>query len=178
MNNKIKQNTKNVLLKITVLGILVLGFILSEYALPQNETERERVTFNKCIDGDTAQLNIRGKKEKVRFIAVDTPELRQNDRYNPQFFAEEAREFTCNQLKTAERIELEYDPEADQYDKYGRVIAWVYVDDVLLQELLITDGYAKVKYIYGDYLYVDRLNRLQSEAKRQKVGIWDDKGRH
>nr|WP_252968929.1 thermonuclease family protein [Erysipelothrix rhusiopathiae] len=51
-------------------------------------------------------------------------------------------------------------------------MAWVYVDDALLQELLVSGGFAKVKYIYGDYLYVDKLNGLQAHAKKQKVGIW------
>ncbi|WP_323611378.1 thermonuclease family protein [Erysipelothrix enhydrae] len=172
MNNKIKQNTANMLLKITVLVILVIIFLLSEFAKPQSNSNMEHVTLHKCIDGDTAQLNIGGKKEKVRFIAVDTPELRQNDQYNPQFFAEEASSFTCEYLKNAKKIKLEYDPEADKYDKYGRVIAWVYVDDTLLQELLVSGGFAKVKYIYGDYLHVDKLNRLQANAKKQKMGIW------
>ncbi|EFY09087.1 thermonuclease family protein [Erysipelothrix rhusiopathiae] len=172
MNNKIKQNTANMLLKITLLVVLVIIFLLSEFAKPHNNSNMEHVTLHKCIDGDTAQLNIGGKKEKVRFIAVDTPELRQNDQYNPQFFAEEASSFTCEHLKNAKKIELEYDPEANKYDKYGRVIAWVYVDDALLQELLVSGGFAKVKYIYGDYLYVDKLNGLQAHAKKQKVGIW------
>ncbi|UPU39034.1 hypothetical protein MX850_10855 [Erysipelothrix sp. Poltava] len=74
MNNKIKQNTANMLLKITLLVVLVIIFLLSEFAKPHNNSNMEHVTLHKCIDGDTAQLNIGGKKEKVRFIAVDTPE--------------------------------------------------------------------------------------------------------
>ncbi|WP_342621408.1 thermonuclease family protein [Erysipelothrix sp. P66] len=178
MNNKNKQKTANMLLKITLFAVLVIVFILTEFMKPNINSNKEQVTLSKCIDGDTAQLNIGGKKEKVRFIAVDTPELRQNDEYNPQFYAEEASSFTCNRLKSAKTIELEYDPNADKYDKYGRVIAWVRVDDVLLQELLVSGGYAKVKYIYGDYLYVDQLNRLQNQAKKLNIGLWRDKGRH
>ncbi|UPU39035.1 thermonuclease family protein [Erysipelothrix sp. Poltava] len=58
----------------------------------------------------------------------------------------------------------------NKYDKYGRVIAWVYVDDALLQELLVSGGFAKVKYIYGDYLYVDKLNGLQGSCEKTKSG--------
>ncbi|WP_331836916.1 hypothetical protein [Erysipelothrix piscisicarius] len=79
MNNKNKQKTANMLLKITLFAVLVIVFILTEFMKPNINSNKEQVTLSKCIDGDTAQLNIGGKKEKVRFIAVDTPELRQND---------------------------------------------------------------------------------------------------
>ena len=47
-------------------------------------------------------------------------------------------------------------------------------DNVLLEEELVKIGYAKVKFIYGDYVYINELNELQNYAKENKLGIWSD----
>ena len=129
----------------------------------------EKVTFYKCADGDTARFLINKKEKKVRFLAIDTPEVDTNDR-----FSKEASEYTCNALKNAKQIYLEYDSNSDKEDKYGRILAFVYVDDVLLEKSLIENGLAKVYYIYGDYAHVDELREAESIAKDKKIGIWSD----
>ena len=125
------------------------------------------VTVNKCVDGDTVHFDVDGKVEKVRFIAVDTLELKDKDP-----LAYEAKDYTCERLKAADTIELKIDPLAKEPDKYGRLIAWVYVDGELLQKELVEKGLASVKYIYDDYLYVDELYHLETQAKHTKIGIW------
>lgn len=127
----------------------------------------EGVVLAKCVDGDTAHFNVDGVLEKVRFIAIDTPEINKKD-----YYAQEAKEYTCNRLTEAEKIELKIDPLAKEPDKYGRMIAWIYVDGELLQRELVEEGYASVKYIYDDYLYVDELYHLETQAKNMKKGIW------
>ena len=130
---------------------------------------KEKVTFSKCGDGDTARFIINGEEQKVRFLAIDTPEVDHKER-----FSKEASEYTCNALKNAKEIYLEYDSNSDEKDKYGRVLAFVYVDNVLLQKSLIENGLAKVYYIYGDYSYVDELREAESIAKEKEIGIWND----
>ena len=148
--------------------IVALVLVMLSYFIKSNEAlALDEAFLISCVDGDTANLKVDGVKESVRFIAVDTPELSSQD-----FFAQEAADFTCNALKQANQIQLEFDPESDPRDKHGRMIAWVHVDDVLLQRDLVKGGYAKVKYIYGDYRYVDELNRLQTSAKKSGLGIW------
>ena len=131
--------------------------------------EQEKVTLAKCGDGDTARFIINGVEKKVRFLAIDTPEIDKNDP-----FSKEAKEYTCNALKTAKEIILEYDGNSDKEDKYGRVLAFVYVDNSLLQKELISNGLAKVAYLYGDYDHVDELKKAEAEAKNNKLGIWQD----
>ena len=69
---------------------------------------------------------------------------------------------------------MEYDPNSTKQDKYGRILAWVYVDDSLLQKELVKKGYAKVAYLYGDYKYTKSLQLLEKKAKSNKVGLWSD----
>lgn len=131
--------------------------------------EKEKVTFYKCSDGDTARFIINGEEKKVRFLAIDTPEVDKNE-----LFSKEALDYTCNSLKKAKEIYLEYDGNSDKEDKYGRILAFVHVDGELLQKKLIEKGYAKVAYIYGDYAYLDELREIENKAKENKVGIWQD----
>lgn len=139
------------------------------YIKPINE--QEKVLFSKCVDGDTAKLIINGKEETVRFLAIDTPEVAHNN-VAEEPYGNAASNFTCNSLKNAHNIVLEYDANSDKTDKYGRVLAFVFVDDVLLEKSLIENGLAKVYYIYGDYNYVDELRKAEEKAKNENIGIW------
>ena len=51
---------------------------------------------------------------------------------------------------------------------------WVYYDNNFLQEELISLGYAKVAYLYGDYKYTTDLQNAEIVAKNEKNGIWSD----
>lgn len=113
---------------------------------------------------------IHGEDRTVRFLAVDTPEYTKEK----EPYGKEASEFTCQMLKEADTIELEYDSGSDAQDKYGRELAWVYVDGQLLQRLLVEQGLAEVAYIYGDYAYSDELYAAQEKAKAQGIGMWSD----
>ena len=131
--------------------------------------EIKKVTLAKCGDGDTARFIIDKEEKKVRFLAIDTPEVDKNELYS-----KEASEYTCNALKNANEIFLEYDGNSDKEDKYGRILAFVYVDGVLLEKKLIENGLAKVAYIYGDYAHLSDLREMEKIAINNKVGIWSE----
>ncbi len=158
---------KNKLFSLLVLTIII--FSSNVYA-----GEKIKVTFDSCIDGDTANFVINKKVRKVRFIGINTPEsVKQNSKVEP--YGKQASNYTCNKLKTAKIIELEYDPKSDKKDKYDRILAWVFVDKKLLQKELVEKGYAEVKYLYDDYLYVDELKKSEEKAKNKKLRIWSGK---
>lgn len=125
------------------------------------------VTLEKCIDGDTAKFNDQNKIITVRFLAIDTPEISNND-----YYADIAKNFTCHHLQSAQKIELIKDEASSDTDKYQRQLRWVFVDGKLLQAMLVSNGYAKVAYLYDDYKYVDRLLNLQKQAQQKELGIW------
>jgi len=138
--------------------------------IPSIVFAKEEIKYVKCIDGDTALFKINNKNEKVRLLAIDTPEVTTNKEY----FGEEAKEYTCKRLQEAKKIEIEYDPKANK-DKYDRLLAWIYVDDVLLQKDIIKNGYGSVAYIYDKYMYINELCDLQEDAFNNKIGIWKQK---
>lgn len=124
-----------------------------------------KATLVKDIDGDSAFFLVDGIEIECRFLAIDAPEMKTD-------MGKFVGKYTNDLLKNAKEIILEGDPLADTTDKYGRYLYWIWVDGELLEANLVSKGYAKVKYIYDHYKYVDELNILQDEAKRNKLGIW------
>lgn len=135
--------------------------------------ESNTVKLSKCVDGDTARFIIDGNEYSTRFLAIDTPETK-HPKKKVEPYGKEASNYTCNSLKKASKIVLEYDSNSTKEDKYGRRLAWVFVDGELLQKKLVNKGYAKVAYLYGDYKYTDELKMIEKSAKSKKLGVWSD----
>ncbi len=154
------------------LGVLLLAFLyFSNSSSPSTPTSipTETIKLESCIDGDTANFLVDGEYVKVRFLAIDAPETAKGDTPADPF-GDEAATYTCNALTQANVIYFEY--EQDKYDRYDRLLAWIFVDDQLLQEQLIQEGLAEVKYIYDDYKYTNVLEVNQKVAQKNKVGLW------
>ena len=153
--------------------ILVLIMLLVFIPTNVNASNRVKVKFKECVDGDTARFILNKEEIKVRFLAIDTPETKSSTK-GEQPYGKEASDYTCKKLKNAKTIELEYDSKSDKTDKYGRYLAWVFHDDKLLQKELVKNGLAKVAYLYSDYKYTDELKKAEESAKKNKKGIYSD----
>lgn len=137
---------------------------------------KEKVEFSSCTDGDTFKIIYNNEVKTVRLLAIDTPES-VHPKKEVEYYGKEASDYTCNVLKKANKIELEFDDNSDKLDKYDRLLAWVFIDDKLLQESLIEGGYAKVAYLYGDYKYTTKLQELQEIASNKNIGVWDEEAK-
>ena len=133
--------------------------------------EKVEVKFNKCVDGDTLKVTIDGEVKTVRFLAIDTPES-VHPQKEVEAFGKEASDYTCNLVSKAKKLYLEYDKNSDKEDKYGRLLAFVYADDKMVQKELIKSGLARVAYLYADYTYTSELQKLEEEAEQKKIGVW------
>lgn len=149
--------------KLTLITLLLMLTLV-----PALANTRKTVQFSKCTDGDTAHFLMDGEDITVRFLAIDTPEYTKEK----EPYGKEASEYTCSAISNATQIELEYDDGSDTSDKYGRHLAWVYVDGRLLQKELVEEGLAEVAYLYGDYAYTDELYEAQEQAKNKGLNIW------
>ena len=145
-------------------------FILFISLINVNALERMEVTLSKCVDGDTAWFILDGEEIKARFLAIDTPES--TNKIEP--FGQEASNYTCQLLTGADKIEIEYDSNSDKLDNYDRHLVWVFVDDELLQNLIIKKGLGKVAYLYDDYKYTSILQASELIAKTNKIGMWQE----
>ncbi|WP_409270125.1 thermonuclease family protein [Neobacillus sp. SCS-31] len=123
------------------------------------------------IDGDTIVISLKGTEETVRLLCVDTPET-QHPRVGVQPFGPEASDFAKKVLHKGKEIEVEPGINWGR-DKYGRLLAYVYVDGKMFNELLLEKGLARVAYVYPpNTKYVDRFYKIQDQAKKKAVGIW------
>lgn len=150
----------------------ILILILSIFFIFSSVVRAEVVKFSDCVDGDTIKVLVNKKEYTVRMLAVDTPESVHPTK-GVEYYGKEASQYTCNLVKNAKKLELEYDDASDKEDKYGRLLAWVFVDGKLLQEELIKNGYAKVAYLYDDYKYTEKLKSVQEKASANNIGVWD-----
>ena len=158
---------RKILLSIISILLIILFFcFFIGFKLDEGTIE---IKLEQCIDGDTAWFLVNNKREKIRFLGIDSPE---STNYIEEY-GKDASDYTCNLLKTSQNIYLEFESNSDRYDKYGRLLAYVFVDGKNISELLLFNGYAQVKYIYGDYYYIDDLCNAEYNAYSKKIGIWN-----
>lgn len=165
------QKKKNItyikLVAVFVMGLTISIFVPHFSVLQNYDSNNEfnpipddmkvEVELEKTIDGDTAIFKVNGKSETFRFLSINTPELNEQK-------GEEAKDYVDTILKNSKNIFIEYDYKAKK-DKYGRSLGWIWVDEVLLQEELVINGYAEVAYLYDDYKYNDLLQGLEEASK-------------
>lgn len=174
MAKKIKMTKKTMKrLSKTWIGIIVVIAVFGYNWFQDNKEiepgQRFEVTLSECVDGDTAWFNIDGERTKVRFLYIDTPESTKE--IEP--YGQEASDYVKNELENAKKIELELNKDGDTYDKYDRLLAWVFVDNELLQEKIAANGYCEKFYDYGyDYTYKSIIIEADANAQVKKIGIY------
>lgn len=126
----------------------------------------EPVPVVRVVDGDTIWVP---PEERVRLIGIDTPEV---DWYGgrAECYGEEAGLF-LRRLVEGERVRLEHDEELR--DRYGRTLAYVYLEDGrMVNLLLVRQGYAVVTIYEPNDRYEERLRIAEREAQEARRGLW------
>jgi micrococcal nuclease len=132
------------------------------------------VTLIETVDGDTIKVNYKGKEETVRYLLVDTPESKKPGTC-VQPYAKAAAERN-RELVNSGNLSLEFDNGSER-DKYGRLLAYVFVDGKSVQEELLKEGYARVAYIYDPpYKYLSTFENDEKVAQNKHLNIWSDPG--
>lgn len=141
-----------------------------QIALEANEQETFSVT--RVVDGDTIDVIIEGKTERLRLIGIDTPET-VDPRKPVQCFGKEASK-KAKQLLSNKTVKLESDPTQGERDKYGRLLRYVVLPDgQSFNKLMISEGYA-YEYTYSTpYKYQTEYKQAQKDARIAKRGLWD-----
>ncbi|OPA77009.1 nuclease [Paenibacillus selenitireducens] len=123
----------------------------------------------KVVDGDTLDVEFNGKKERIRLLLVDTPEtVHPSKPVEP--FGPEASAFAKKTL-TDQPVRVELD--VSERDKYGRLLAYIWIGDKMFNEMLLEQGLARVAYVYPPNVkYVDQFREIQKKAQQAELGIW------
>lgn len=133
-------------------------------------TEQIPVELVKVIDGDTIKIIYQGQEKNVRYLLIDTPETN-HPRLGKQPFGEEAKKRNTELIESG-KLTIEFDV-GERVDKYGRLLAYIYVDGESVQEKLLEEGLARVAYVYPpNTRYLDPFEKAQKKAKKKEAGIW------
>jgi len=143
--------------------LLVLTFILSLTA-PANAATG---TVREILDGDTVDISVNGTLVRLRFAGIGAPELHNIVPCAAALgLAAKAR---VVQLLAGQEIRYE----SLGLDKYKRIIAMIYLDDVWVSELLVREGLARLIPAYP-VAKVDRARLIAAEAEARTAhrGLW------
>lgn len=127
------------------------------------------VPVTRVVDGDTIRVMREGREERIRLIGIDAPEV---DWYGGQAecFGDQAGRF-LRRLLAGERVLLEADREPT--DRYGRTLAYVYLEEGLqVNLLLVHEGYAEVTIFPPNDRYEEDLRAAEAEAQEEGRGLW------
>lgn len=128
------------------------------------EEQKEEVKLINCDSAVSLTVETTTGYKRIRLLMMDS---------STGSLDKEINNYVCNKVKNANKLEIELDPLSDKENKYKETLVYLYVDDYLLQNDLISLGYAQVNYVYNDYKYVDELCNLQKSALENKLGIWN-----
>jgi len=184
---------KKIILLLTA-GVLVLtGYLFGGDLDPSFHSKEEvkwqipfgrsfdysHILVTRAVDGDTLVLE---NSERVRLIGIDTPEMHESNKLNRDAqrsgqdveaikqLGRESYEFT-KKLVEGKRIRLEFDVE--RFDKYKRILAYVYLEDgTFLNAKIVGEGYASLMTYPPNVKYADEFSKLYREAREAKRGLW------
>lgn len=133
-----------------------------------------KVEYVSIYDGDTAYFTPGFTGEnRVRFIGVDATEMGSGT------LAIQARDYMASLLSNASEIYLQYDPASGNVDTYGRTLALIWADGVLVNYMLILHGYSQNNYqddthaLIFNHIYLSRwMTNAEKYAKENHLGVW------
>ena len=119
-------------------------------------------------DGDTIEVRIGDRVERVRYIGMDAPEVAHEGVGGMRGGDAAAR---LNQaLVASRRVRLELDRE--ERDRYGRLLAYVWVDDAMINLEIVRRGYAHALTIPPNVRYARWFVAVEREARAAGRGLW------
>lgn len=162
------------------LVFIVLGFLyegqnynLFNLGFPTSSPNTIGVYYNvtKITDGDTIHISMDGKDEVVRLLGINTPET-VDPRRTVECFGKEASD-RMKEVASGKIVRLEYDDSQSLRDTYGRLLAYVYLEDgQMLNRKMVAEGYAYEYTYMTSYRYQSEFRDLQRLAQSSSRGLW------
>lgn len=134
-------------------------------------------TVEHVVDGDTIDVVVDGRQERVRLIGIDTPEIAhaagdERPATEGECFGTEARRYTASLLPAGTAVRLERDVVAR--DDYGRLLAYVYRagDGIFVNFEIVRHGYAQPLTIPPNVAHSTTMVAAARDAEADDAGLW------
>lgn len=142
-----------------------IGTILFLTLFTANSVSSEVLTGTvvNVIDGDTTIINIQGKRTKIRLACIDAMESNAP-------MGEESTSLLKNLIPIGTKVRLNI----VDTDRYQRLIAEIFVEDNLVNALMVEEGKALIyrKYLKNCPDSMEELQYAEKQAKQNKKGFW------
>ena len=126
----------------------------------------------RVIDGDTIDIHYGEKKERIRLLNVDTPESVHPDKTRNTSLGKQASDYTKKRL-AGKFVSLEFD--GKKRGKYGRLLAYVILDNTNFNLELVQNGWSPYYTKYGESKrYHEKFRLAQEQAQLRGKHIWID----
>ncbi len=173
----------------TIAVLVLLAYFGWKYIIPKldqkNTKDNRSYLVKKIFDGDTFEVEIGGKSEKVRMLGIDTPEKWSSDKFDRDAERTGKDKETIKKLGTlsseftarligGKKVILEPDAKGDDKDKYGRLLRYVYLEDGTFVNLkIVEEGYANA-YRKFNVTKQKEFIKAETDAREKKKGLWGD----
>jgi micrococcal nuclease len=157
--------------RLAVSRVLLLAALLALLPAPvASQGDSVLVRVVRVIDGDTIQVCcLLEDLQRVRYIGINTPETKHPTK-GVEHFGKEASEAN-RKLVSGKIVELEFD--VQQWDKYGRVLGYIYLQDgTFVNAWLVEHGFAQVMTVPPNVKHQDLFLTLQREVREAGRGLW------
>ena len=147
---------------VLVLALLIIALVVINYgwlddALSNFLNTSEQVHVDRIIDGDTIESN----STSIRLLGINSPE-------RGEFYYEEGKEFLENEILN-QTVALKYGKE--RYDKYQRVLAYVFLDNTNINLLLVENGLANIYFPSGKDQYYNQFQNAWEDCINNHVNL-------
>lgn len=171
-----KRFWTSIVAPLLLFGLLfILSFLGTETFEPSTlgtSDNTQQYLVERIVDGDTLKLSSDGESLTIRLIGIDAPETKHPTK-QVECFGKEATAF-LTQLLTDQYVSIEFDPSQGETDRYGRLLLYIWLEDRLINEEMIINGYAS-EYTYSSvYKYQQRFKSAEKSAREKRLGLWGD----
>lgn len=156
--------------KILVYGLAFLMLLVTAYA--EEGIIADEYQIVNVVDGDTVDIWMNGEEIRIRLLGVDTPETVRPG--SPvECFGKESSKYTEESL-LGEIVSIETDPTQAEYDRYGRLLAYIYLDgdSLSFNQTLLREGYATVYKNRIPIQLQDQFIEAERLAREEDKGLW------
>jgi len=131
---------------------------LGEYS--NQGSEKDKLYVKEVIDGDTLILS---NGERIRLIGINTPE-------SGKYYFNEAKDI-LEILVLGKEVRLEKD--VTDRDKYGRLLRYVYTEDLFVNMEMVKRGFANMYTYPPDVKYTEEFLEAERHARLNEAGLWE-----
>lgn len=150
------------IIAIPILALAVFSLLRPKHAEINPPTLRDQVHCITALDGDSLLAEGPQGRFQIRLLGVDCPEKGQE-------FSNNARDLS-RKLCKGQVLELEYGPQ--RTDRYGRVLAYVWIGGRMLNEQLVLQGLALAVPHLRTERHAERLAGAEAQARESRAGFW------